>query len=801
MIQNYFKIAWRNLMFNKSFTFINLLGLATGFAITLLIIQYARYELSYENSHENSEQIVRLTVDYLNGETVVTQDCENYPPVGPKALAELSEVVNFTRVNNIEMNAVKVGANQFELSKSYAVDSSFFDVFSYRLLYGNKKTLFKQPGQAVLTRATAMKYFNRLDVVGEVIELPTGDNFSPFDIVGVVETPPNNTHLKFDMLISYMTVYDFGETDDNWDGNNNLTYVQLAPNTDYDKFTASVAAFSQRLVDEKKIINEAIIGQKITDIHLHSHKTFETEPNGSAQSVFFLLGVALLVILSAFVNYVNLATSKALDRAKEVGIRKVVGSTKTQLRIQFLFESFIVNLLASGFAIGLIFAVKNKFIEVSGLPEGFNIFQDSFFWLILGGFVLLGVLLSGLYPALVLSSFKPALVLKGSFSHSPQGEFIRKSLVVFQFTITIILLIQTFAVNKQLDFMRNKELGMKIDRTIVIKAPAQNNARENYSAFKQELLNSSKVESVAMASVVPGQPSSMFSTTTGIKLTQEINDFNYNFYLDQIDEDFIPSMKMELLAGRNFDESSKPDDRNVIVNEEAIRLWGLQNAEEAIGRNLNFWGDNDWTIIGVLKNYSQETAKSAQIPIIHRYHNFFHSFAVVKFSDGNPANQVKQLKTTYESHFAGAPFSFFFLDQEFDKQYKADEQFKSVFSVLSGFSILIACLGLFGLAMFTVAKRQKEIGVRKVLGASVFNIMMLLSSNFLKTVFVSVAIGIPLTYFLVSKWLENFAFRIELTWWLFLAPILLIFLLVIVSISVNTIGTAFSNPVESLKEE
>ncbi len=240
--------------------------------------------------------------------------------------------------------------------------------------------------------------------------------------------------------------------------------------------------------------------------------------------------------------------------------------------------------------------------------------------------------------------------------------------------------------------MRSKDLGMKIDRTIVIKAPAQNNARKNYGAFKQDLLNKSKVESVAMASVVPGQPSSMFSTTTGIKLTQQINDFQYNFYLDQIDEDFIPSMQMELLAGKNFDESSKPDDRNIIVNEEAIRLWGLTSAEEAIGRDLNFWGDNDWTIIGVLKNYSQETAKSAQIPIIHRYHNFFHSFAVVKFNDGNPANQVKQLKTTYESHFAGAPFSFFFLDQEFDKQYKADEQFKSVFSVLLRVYLVISNL-------------------------------------------------------------------------------------------------------------
>lgn len=801
MIKNYFKIAWRNLIQNKSFTFINLLGLATGFAITLLIIQYARFELSYENSHKNADNIVRLTVDYLNGETVETQDCENYPPVGPKALSELSEVIDFTRANNMEISSVKIGDNQFELDKSYAVDSSFFKIFSYPLLYGNKEKLFREPQQVVLTQSTALKYFNRENVIGETIEIPTGGNYVPFEVVGVVENAPRNTHFKFNLLISYLTMYDLGEIDDNWNGNNNLTYVQLVPNTDYDKFTKSLASFSQRLVDEEKIEDEAIIGQKIADIHLYSHKTFETEPNGNAMSVFFLLGVAFLVIISAFVNYINLATSKALDRAKEVGVRKVVGSTKNQLRLQFLTESFLVNLFSGTLAIVFIWLTKSKFIEVSGLPETYAIFGSLFFWGTLCSFIVLGIILSGLYPAFVLSSFKPALVLKGNFTHSTQGILLRKSLVVFQFAITIILLIQTFTVNEQLEYMRTKDLGMKIDRTIVVKSPVQKDARENYNAFKQEMLRNSNVEFVSMASVVPGQPSSKFSTTTGINLTQPINNFNYNFYLDEIDADFIPSMKMEIIAGRNFDETNKYRDKKLIVNEEAIRLWGISNAKEAIGKQLIFFGENDWTIIGVLKNYNQESAKSAQIPIIHRFNNYFTELAVIKFTEGNSVNQVKQLKKTYESHFAGAPFSFFFLDQEFNKQYKDDERFQNVFHVLTGFSILIACLGLFGLASFTVSKRKKEIGIRKVIGASVLNIFVLLTKNFVKTVLTSVIIGAPITYLLATKWLENFAFRIELNWWLFAVPIVLVLLLVIISVGVKTISTAMANPILSLKDE
>lgn len=810
MIRNYFKIAWRNLVLNKSFTFINLLSLTTGFAITLLIVQYVRFELSFENSHANADRIVRLTNDIMDGESVSAQDCETYPPTGPKILAEMTEVENFTRAYQIGEPSViiQVGEQQHELEKVYAVDASFFSMFTYPLLYGADKDIFKGPNQVVLPESTALKYFNRLDVIGEIVKLNFSEGSILLNIVGVIADSPANTHLKFNMLLSYPTMMgdpvmrgEYGETkEENWSGNNTYTYVLLGLNTNYDSFTKSLINFNQQLIEEKKIKNDRIIGQKIGNIHLYSNKPFEPEPNGDANSVYFLLGVAFLVIISAFVNYINLATSKALDRAKEVGIRKVVGSTKNQLRVQFLFESFLINLIAGFFAILLVAILRSKFIEVAGLPEDFAIFKDLFLWIILASFIFIGILLSGLYPAFVLSSFKPSLVLKGSFSHSTQGVLLRKSLVVFQFAITIVLLIQIFTVNEQLDYMRNMDLGVHTDHTIVINAPAQNTARQNYSAFKQRLLASPNIESVSLSMTVPGEMASEMSTTTGINLSEKIIDHHYNFYITDIDAGFIPLMGMELLAGNNFNEKSHIDKKDLIVNEEAIRLWGIPDPKKAIGRKLSFWG-SEWTIIGVLKNYHQESAKSPFVPIIHMFSTYFGSLASVKFNNDDPKKQVAQIKEIYNSIFPSATFTYFFIDDAFNNQFTAEQRFQSVFGVLTGFSILIACLGLFGLASFTVSKRKKEIGVRKVLGASVINILILLSNNFLRTVFLSVLISVPITYLLVQRWLENFAFRIELSWWLFLLPIILVFILVIISISIKTIHSALANPVKSLRTE
>jgi putative ABC transport system permease protein len=807
MFKNYLLLALRTFTKNGTFTVINLLGLSSGLAITMLIIQYVRFELSYENMHHNADKIVRLTTDYMDGQSVSEQDCETNPPIGPLILREMPEVINFTRAYPIgEPNlTVQVEQQQYVLEKVFAVDSSFFSIFSYHLISGSTQDIFKHPGETVITETIAKRLFNSKDVLGKTIEMPNGNNKNLFKIVGVAADSPHNTHLKFDMIFSFSSMYAEpvinGEFEDNWDGNNTLTYIQLADGAQYNSFLNSLDNFNKRLLDSKKLKNEKLAAQKIGDIHLYSHKIFEVEPNGSATVVFFLLGVAILVIVSAFVNYINLATSKALDRAKEVGLRKVVGSTPGQLRWQFMTETILINVFAGILALDIIVLAKTAFLSIAGLQADFGMFNDPFFWLILLGFLVVSVLFSGIYPAIVLSSFEPVTVLKGNFSRSLKGASLRKGLVVFQFTVTIVLLVQTFTVNQQLAYMRAFDLGVDVNQILVVKAPVERKYQENFQQFKNEVLAIPNVHSFSLSTAVPGQSTSQFSTTTGVNLSGNTDPHNYNFYFNAIDAAYIPSMGLQVIAGENFIPGTNNDTHELVVNEEAIRLWGLQDAKAAIGKELSFWGDK-WTIRGVIKNYYQESAKYAQIPIIHRYYDkAFEENGSIKFSGGNPKDQLAAIETIYKNNFRGASFNYFFQNAEYDKQFKADERFQKVFGILTVFAILIACLGLFGLASFSVAKRTKEIGIRKVIGASTSNLLITLSKDFIKTVLTSMVIGIPVTYFIIKTWLNDFANRIEISWWLFALPVLVVMILVLLSIAGKTLKTAWMNPVKCLRSE
>ncbi|MFD2935908.1 ABC transporter permease [Spirosoma flavum] len=808
MLRSYLKIAFRNLRTNSTFSLINVVGLATGLAVALLIIQYVRFELSYENTNPLANRLVRLTIDYMNGGAVDAQDAETYPPMGAKATRDMNEVVNYTRVYPLRKPkvTVQISDKYYLVDNVYAVDSSFFSMFNYPLIRGTRNGLFTRPRQVVLTKTLALTYFNTLDVLGKTLKIPKSEGSVLLEVVGVVPDSPANTHLKFDMIVSYPTMLsDFGEKEENWNNNNTYAYLQLAENISYEGFTKSLAAFSDRLLRAKTLNNERVIGQKIGDIHLYSHKTYETEPNGEARSVYFLLGVAFLVLLSAFVNYVNLTTAKALDRAREIGMRKVVGSTQGQIRTQIFTETVLINLFAGILAVGLVAGLRSVFVEVAGLPEGFTVFEDVFFWESVGAFLLLSICLSGFYPAFVLSSFDPITVLKGNFSRSTKGTFLRKSLVVFQFTITLILLVQTFAVYQQVNFLREQNVGVNMEHTLVVTAPVGNNAQQDYGAFRQMLLDQSQVKAVSLSGTVPGLGSVQMATTTGINLSDAVKKTFYNYYLTKIDTSFIDLMGIKLLAGKNFDATTRPGfsdttNRQLIVNEETLRLWGIPTPAEAIGRRVDFWG-RQATIRGVVKNYHYESPKAAYIPIIHMYSPNFDSFASVKFVGGNAEEQLATLKKVYKANFPYSPFSYFFMDSEYDKQYKADDRFQQVFGALTGFAILISCLGLFGLATFTVSKRTKEIGIRKVIGASTTNLLILLSTDFIRTVLLSILIGLPITYFLVKNWLATYAARIELGWWLFAAPALLVLLLVAISVSSKTITTALMNPVKSLRSE
>jgi len=798
MFRNNVKIAFRVFTRNKSYTVINILGMSFGLAIAMLIVLYVRFELSFDKENPLADRLVRITMDYLNGDAVVDQDAETYHPMGPRITSEFSEVVDFARAIPINDAIVRVGDEYLREDKIYAVDPAFLTVFNCQLVYGSQKNILVAPYEVVLTESMALKYFKQKNVIGESLWISTFDKY--FKVTGVIPDNPHNTHLKYHMLLSYPSLrVAYNENNYGWDNNNAYTYLLLSDPGQYEKLLKSLNGFNDRLHIENKIPNERVVAQPVMDIHLYSHKSYETDQNGDAVSVFFLLGVAILIIVIAIVNYINLSTAKSLDRAKEVGIRKVVGSSLHQLRAQFFTESFLIIFFSGLFALCLMLVFLPAFINMAGLPVDFRFWNDPLFWYIIVSTLMITTILSSTFPALVLSTFQPIKVLKGKFSRSAKGIVLRKVLVVFQFSITIFLLIQTFTAERQLSYMREKDLGLDIEHTVVVRS-ATNKLRENYQSFKDQLLNHSQFQSVALSNCVPGQPTSaMASTNVGVNLVGALKKTSFNFYIYFIDADFVPKMRMELRAGENFLAENKSQDR-ILVNEEAIKLWGISEPESAIGKRIDLWGAQR-TIIGVVKNFHQASAKTGYLPMIFLHTEGNNELASVRVKSGNVKESLSLIKEIYVSVFPNTPFEYFFLDQEFDKQYRSEEQFQQVFGTLTAFAILISCLGLFGLVSFTVANRTKEIGIRKVLGANIPQIMKLVSQDFIALIVISMVISISITYFLIQKWLERYAFRIDLNVWLFLGPALGVLVVSLLTMLTKTLKVSTVNPVSSLRDE
>lgn len=782
----------------KFSTAINVVGLSFGLAIVMLISLYVRFELSFENDNPLADRLVRVTMDYLNGETVIDQDAETYHPMGPRMLSEFSEIEKFARAYPINNATIKAGDEFFREQKTFAVDPSFLQLFNCSLLSGNSQNALMNPYEVLLTKSLALKYFKKTDVVGESISISRFDK--PFKIVGLVADPPFNTHLKFNILISYPSLRAaFGENGYVWDNNNAYTYLLLTNAGQYENFLNHLNSFNERLHAEGKILNELVIAQPIRDIHLYSHKSYELEQNGDADSVFILLGVAVLVIVIAVVNYINLSTATSLERAKEVGIRKVIGSSLNQLRAKFFLESFLINIISGFIALALVGILLPGFTLLADLPADFFSWNDLTLYSIIISSILISTILSSVFPAFILSKFQPSAVLKGKFSRSKSGVLLRKVLVTFQFSITVFLLIQTVTAKRQLSHMREKDLGLDVEQTIVIRSAA-NMSDENYQVLKDKVLMHSQFESVALSGSVPGQPTSeMASTNVDVTLVGATIEQSYNFYINFVDADYLSTMKMDLIAGENFRHDNTSQDR-ILVSEEALRLWNISNAHAAIGQKINLWG-SERAIIGVIGDFHQSSPKSPYLPMIFLHTEGRNKLASIRVASGSMKENIDVVKDIYLATFPDSPFDYFFLDQEFDKQYRSEEQFQEVFGTLTLFAILISSLGLFGLVSFTVANRTKEIGVRKVLGANAMQIVTLVSKDFVTLVLIAMSISTFITYFLVQRWLERYAFRIDLTAGLFIGPILIILMISLLTIVIRTVGISLNNPVNSLKED
>lgn len=798
MVGHHLKLSFRVLARNRFYATTSILGLTFGLTIAILILLFVRFELSFERWNPLADNIVRISMDYLNGDMVIDQDAEMYHPAGPRVLAEFKGVKDFTRAYPVSNATIKAGTESLRENSILAVDPSFLTFFHCNVLAGTREQALTRPYELLLTENTAQKYFGTTDALGQSILISGFDH--PFNVTAIVADPPSNTHLKYNALMSQVTLDARAGNDRmKWDNNNEYTYIQLSDATQYAGFVQQLNAFNDRLHAEGNIKNERIIAQPLNDIHLYSHKSFELEQNGDAVSVYFLMGVGLLVIIIAIVNHINLSTAKSLERAKEVAVRKVIGSSINQIRAQFFSESLLINVISGVLAIGVVIAFLPLFRTLAGLPANFHSWSDPAFYGIIASVVALTTLLSCIFPSFILAGFNPMKALRGKFSKTAGGVYLRKVLVTIQFAITMFLLVQTYTANQQLDFMRRKDLGLDIEQTVVVRTAASGDA-SNYQVFKDKLLGQGVVQSVAFSGCVPGQPTSeMGSTNVGVNVVGGTTSDSFNFYITTIDADFLQTMKISLATGRNFAMSDNGQD-NILVNEEAIRLWNIADAKAAVGQKINLWGAQR-TIVGVIENFHQASPKDPYLPMIFFHQEGSNKLASVRINSGDVKGDIALIKTAYDQVFPGTSFEYFFLDEQFDKQYRTDEQFGQVFGLLTVFALLISALGLFGLVSVDVANRTKEIGVRKVLGATSQQIIRLISKDFIGLVILSVTLSAGLTYLVVKNWLDRYAFRIDLNLTLFILPGILIITISMLAIIVRTLRVSLENPVKALKED
>ncbi len=607
-----------------------------------------------------------------------------------------------------------------------------------------------------------------------------------------------------DMLFSFETFVDIVGDDvyTAWDWDGFYNYIKLAEGTDPLEFESKIPDFIQKergeqLAEQNHMIEFEL--QPITDIHLTSDYMMEFKPNGDGEATNFLFIIALFIIAIAWVNYINLATAKSMERSREVGIRKVMGSMRGQLIRQFLVESFLLNILALGLSVLVVFIMLPYFNQLSG-RELLLDFASLEFWLTLAVLLLTGALFSGLYPAFVLSGFKPVAILKGKFINSSKGNYLRKGLVILQFLATLVLMVGTLTVYQQLNFMRNQDLGVSIDQTLVIRGPNVTDSLYNdrLNTFKQTLTSFSEVNSITASTAVPGSQPGW--NAGGIRLLEQDQTEAQQYRVVGADHDFVDAYGLELLAGRRFDKERVNDQSSVLMNESATGLMGFDNIDEALNRDIYFWGDT-FRIVGVLKDYHQESLKKSFEPLIFRLIPNASNFYSISIRSNDIPYLIDKIEGEWKAEFPGNPFDFFFLDDHYDQQYKAEIQFGKVFGLFAGLAIFIACLGLFGLASYMTAQRTKEIGVRKVLGATLASVLALLSKDFMQLILISILFAVPVAWFVMSDWLSGFANQITLSWWIFAAPSILILLIALGTVIFQTVKAGLSNPVDSLRHE
>ncbi|MEO6902704.1 MAG: ABC transporter permease [Bacteroidia bacterium] len=804
MFKNYFKIAFRSILRQKVYAGINVLGLAIGTAACLLILQYVTFELSYENFHTKKDRIYRIEQDEYENGKLVTKGVVGAFAVGNSFKDALPEIEDYVKLVPFSSVVVERNNQPLKINKIFFAGSSFFNVFSYPLLSGDSKTALSEPFTAVISETTALRLFGNENAIGKTINLNKEKNYK---ITGVFKDLPVNTQLKANILLSYasfLKIDNNSESEKAWLWNGCFTYLLLRKDVNPKSVTSKFPAIVNKLTgaDFKKYnMSNTYLLQPIEDIHLYSNFLGEPEPNGDYKTVYILLGIAIFIVVIAWVNYINLATARAINRAKEVGIRKAVGSQRSQLVVQFILESALLNAFALVLALLIVIVTIPLFNQLAGQQLSFSLLGTLNFWLAFSALFIIGTLSSGIYPAFVLSSFKPVEVLKGKMVSTKQGALLRKSLVIFQFSASLFLLIATLIIYRQTQFMRQQSLGINIDQTLIIPRSLVGNDSVftlQMNAFKEELLRNASIQNITVSSSIPGEEVKWVAG--GVKLHGADESTGRQYRVIAVDDDYIKTYGLKLIAGRTFSKDLGIHPHALIFNRKAIEQLGFNKPEEAIGKQIDFW-EEEYTIVGVTENYHQQSLQASYEPIILRLNPNVRGYFSIKTNTAELDQTINKIKTEWSKFFPEDTFDYFFLDDHFNAQYKSDQSFNKIFGLFTALAILVACLGLFGLASYTSLQRTKEIGIRKVLGASVGEILQLLYREYASLLLVAFIIAIPLAWYTTNKWLQGYAFRITIHWLYFVLPFLVIVFIALLAVSAQSIKAALANPVKSLRTE
>ncbi len=805
MISHNFTMFLRTSRKRGSYSLITIFGLAIGMTAFTLIGLYVWHEQSYDQFHVNKDQIFRIQEDDFVHGALEEQYVGCGAAVGKDIKDNFPEVHRFVRLRRNQV-MLSNGSVMFKEDRVFFASEDFFKMFSFPLISGIDSLVLQEPFTMVVSETFAKKYFGEEDPVGRTLK---NNGSEEYTITGVFKDVPEATHLQVDALFSFNSLYSIFGPDGmeyltNWGWVGYPTYIELYPWANQQELAAKLPKFiEKKMGTELRKYDRTVTFnlQPLTSIHLDSNFSNEISQNGSRRTTNVLVLIAILILIMAWINYINMATARSMERAKEVGIRKVLGSNRGQLIRQFFFEAFGCNAIAFAMAAIFVILILPYFRELVEREFDFSGLANPEIYLFVIVLFFFGVISSGLYPAVAISGFSPARVLKGRFQSSAIGNRLRKGMVLAQFVASIVLIIGTGVIYNQLQYIRNSPLGIDIEQVLVVNGPTVRDSTyvQKFNQFRSGLLSYPDIREVTASSVVPGRSSR--NGSGGVRLTNQSENDGHSCDVAYVDEEFVKTFDLILIGGRTFSREFNDDGNSVLVNEAALRMLGIIEPEKVVGEKILVYGDS-LTIVGVIKDYHHQSLKQKVEPLIFICSHGASTFYSVKIETNQSFPQVlKRTEVAYKESFAGNPFSSFFLDDYYNQQYKSDIQFRTVFSLFTTIAIIIACLGLFGLSSYSVIQRTKEIGIRKLLGASAGQISVLVSQEFIIIVLIANAISLPIAFFLMDNWLNSFANRIPLGVSSFLVPGMLTILIAIVTVASQSIHAASADPVKNLRTD